>query len=228
MPGELRIKSTLRDSAGKGAARRLRRTGYIPAVIYGGGGASVPIALDPRQISQIVHSERAHTAVLTLETPGADAARVMVKDWQTDPVRGSLLHVDFVRVTRDTRVKVRVPIHITGEPQGVKVQGGIFEFVLREVEVECLPDDIPERITVDVTDLTIGRNLRVAHLPVGANIEVLTDRDRVVAHVVALRAEEEKPAAEVVEAAPSEPELIRKPKAEEEPGEEKGGEAGKS
>jgi large subunit ribosomal protein L25 len=220
MAENLKLEASLRDNFGKNAARRLRRTGHIPGVIYGGGASSVAISLDPRQISQIVQSDGGHTAVLTLETPGADPARVMLKEWQTEPVRGRLLHVDFVRITQHTRVKVRVPIRVTGEPQGVKVQGGIFEFVLREVEVECLPDDIPEAITADVTDLTIGRNLRVGSLPVGQGIKVLTDPDRVVAHVVALKAEEEKPA-EAVEGAPAEPELIRKAKTEGEAAEEK-------
>lgn len=220
MAERAKIQADHRESFGKNSARRLRQAGRVPAVVYGGGGPPAAITIDPRQIEHIVHSESGHAAVLALETPGADAARVMLKDWQTDPVRGKLLHVDFVRVTGDTQVRVRVPIHITGEPQGVKVQGGIFEFVLREIEVECLPDDIPERITADVTELTIGRHLRVANLPVGENIKVLTDPDRVVAHVVALKAEEEKPAAEAVEAAPEEPELIRKGKPEEE-GEEK-------
>lgn len=223
----VKIEASLRESGGKNAARRLRRTGQIPAVLYGGGGSPVAIAFDPRRLSHLLHSDAGHTAVLTVETPGAEPARAMVKEWQSDPVRGNLLHVDFVRIARDTRVKVRIPIHITGEPQGVKLQGGILEFVLREVEVECLPDDIPERITVDVTDLTIGRNLRVAHLPAGPGIQVLTDSDRVVAHVVALKAEEEKAATEAVEAAPAEPELIRKPKGEEE-AEEKSGEGGKT
>jgi large subunit ribosomal protein L25 len=226
MAEALKIEASLRESFGKNAARRLRSTGYVPAVIYGGGGSSLSIALDPRLISHLIRSEAGRTAILTLETPGAEPARVMLKDWQTDPTRGRLLHVDFVRITADTRVRVRVPIQITGEPQGVKVQGGILEFVLREVEVECLPDDIPERIIADVADLTIGRNLRVAHLPVGKGVTVLTDPDRVVAHVVALKAEEEK-VAEAVEVAPAEPELIRKPKAEEEASEEKAGESGK-
>jgi len=129
-----------------------------------------------------------------------------------------------VRIALDAKLKLKVPIHVTGEPEGVKVQGGIFEFVLREIEVECLPDNIPEAITVDVTPLTIGRNLRVADLPVGPKVKVLTDANRVVAHVVALRAEEEEKPAEVAEAAPAEPEVIRKGKAEEEGAEEKAGE----
>jgi large subunit ribosomal protein L25 len=221
----LKIEGNIREDFGKNAARRLRRSGRVPAVIYGGGSPCTAITFDPRPIARFIHSEAGHTAVLTMELPGSEPARVMLREWQTDPVRGKLLHVDFVRVARDTRLKVKVPIHVTGEPEGVKVQGGIFEFVLREVEVECLPDDIPEHITADVTSLTIGRNLRVAHLPTGENIKVLTDPDRVVAHVVALKAEEEKPAAEGAEAAPEEPELIRKGKAEEEAEAEAGEEA---
>jgi large subunit ribosomal protein L25 len=209
-----KIETELRESRGKNAAGRLRRSGRLPAIVYGGGSPPLAVAVDPKQIAPVVHSEAGHTAVLTLEAPGHDPVRVMLRNWQTDPLYGHLLHVDFVRVAADTRVKVRVPIHVAGEPKGVKVQGGIFEFVLRELEVECLPDAIPETITADVTELTIGRNLRVAHLPVGPDVKVLTDPDRVVAHVVALKAEEEKPAAELAEATPAEPELIRKPKAE--------------
>jgi large subunit ribosomal protein L25 len=139
----------------------------------------------------------------------------MLKDWQLEPVRGQLLHVDMVRIAKDAKLKLKVPVHVTGEPQGVKVQGGVFEFVLREVEVECLPDDIPEHITVDVSELLIGRHLRVSDLPIGQEVKVLTDPTRVVAHVVALRVEE-KPAEAVVETAAAEPEVIRKGKAEEE------------
>ncbi|HEX5483942.1 MAG TPA: 50S ribosomal protein L25 [Terriglobia bacterium] len=222
MAQALTIDAELRDVGGKNVARRLRRSGRVPGVVYGGQGPALSIALDPRQIAPVLHSEAGHAAVLTMEIKGKESARVMLREWQMEPVRGSLLHIDFVRITKDTRVKLKVPIHVTGEPKGVKLQGGIFEFVLREVEVECLPDDIPERLTVDVAELTIGQNIRVSHLPVGPNVEVLTDADRVVAHVVALKAEEEKPA-EVVEAATVEPELIRKAKAEEE-GEGEGGE----
>lgn len=222
MAQALTIEADLREDRGKNAARRLRRAGRVPAVIYGGQGPALSVTFDPRQIAPVLHSEAGHTAVLTMEIRGKESARVMLRDWQTEPVRGGLLHVDFVRVTKDTRVKVKVPVHVTGEPKGVKLQGGIFEFVLREVEVECLPDDIPARLTVDVTELTIGQNIRVSHLPVGANVEVLTDPDRVVAHVVALKAEEEKPAETAEVAAVAEPELIRKGKAEEEGAEKEG------
>lgn len=211
-----------REDFGKNAARRIRRAGHIPGVVYGGGGPSLPVAVNPLKIQKILHSGSGQNAIFTLEVRGKAPARVMIRDWQVDPTHGDLLHVDLVRIARDEKLRLSVPIHITGEATGVKVQGGIFEFVLREVEVECLPDDIPDHITVDVTGLTIGRNLRVSELPVGPNVKLVTEPHRVVAHVVALRAEEEKPA-EVVEvspATPAEPELIRKRKAEEEGGEE--------
>jgi large subunit ribosomal protein L25 len=216
----LNVEAEPREDFGSNVARRLRHAGRIPAVVYGGGGPAIPIVVDPRKISEILHSESGHNAIFTLDIRGKAPARVMLRDWQVDPVHGDLLHVDMVRVARDTRLKLKVPVHVTGEAKGVKVQGGIFEFVLREVEIECLPDDIPDHIAVDVTELTIGRNLRVAELPVGEKVKVLTDAARVVAHVVALKAEEEKPAAEVVEAAPAEPEVLRKGKAEEEGKEE--------
>jgi large subunit ribosomal protein L25 len=223
----LSVEAEPREDFGKNASRRLRHAGRIPGVIYGGGGPAIPVSVDPRKISQILHSESGHNAIFSLEIKGKAPARVMLRDWQVDPLHGDLLHVDMVRVARDAKLKVKVPVHITGEAKGVKVQGGIFEFLLREVEVECLPDDIPDHITVDVTELLIGRNLRVADLPVGEKVKVLTDAHRVVAHVVALRAEEEKPAAEIVEVAPAEPEVIRKGKAEEAEGEEEEGEGKK-
>jgi len=226
MPQVLNVQAEPREDFGKNAARRLRRVGCIPAVVYGGGGPPIPITVDPRQILAILHSESGHNAVFTLDIRGRAPARVMLREWQFEPTHGDLLHVDMVRVARDTKLRLKVPVHVTGEPRGVKVQDGIFEFVLREVEVECLPDDIPEYVTVDVTELTIGRNLRVSDLPLGPKVKLLTDASRVVAHVVALRVVEEKPA-EVVEAAAAEPEVIRKGKAEEEVPKKEAGEGKK-
>ncbi|MBI1941027.1 MAG: 50S ribosomal protein L25 [Acidobacteria bacterium] len=220
----LNVEAEPREDFGKNAARRMRRAGQIPAVVYGGGGPAIPVSVDPKKITAIFHSESGHNAIFTLDIRGKAPARVMLRDWQVDPVHGELLHVDLVRVARDAKLKVGIPIHVTGEPKGVKVQGGIFEFMLREVDVECLPDDIPDHVMVDVTELLIGKNLRVSDLPLGPNIKVLTDPSRVVAHVVVLKVEEEKPA-EVAEAAPAEPELIRKGKAEEEKEEGEKGEA---
>jgi len=211
----LNVEADPREDFGKNASRRLRHAGRIPAVVYGGGGPAIPVTIDPKKIMEVLQSEFGHNALFTLDIRGKAPARVMLREWQVDPIHGDLLHVDMVRVARDAKLRVKVPIHVTGEAKGVKVQGGIFEFVLREVEVECLPDDIPDHIAIDVTELTIGRNLRVADLPLGERVKALTDANRVVAHVVALKAEEEKPAVEAVEAAPAEPEVIRKGKAEE-------------
>ena len=206
-----------RQDFGKNAARRLRRAGRIPAVVYGGGGPAIPVAVDPKEILQILHSESGHNAIFTLEIRGKAPARVMIRDWQSEPVHGHLLHVDLVRIARDTKLKLQVPIQVSGEPVGVKVQGGILEFMLREVEVECLPDDIPERFVADVSGLELGKSFRVSDLLLDPKVKILTDPTRVVAHVIELRAEEEvKPAAEEAVAAPGEPEVIRKGKAEEE------------
>jgi large subunit ribosomal protein L25 len=220
----LSVAAESREVFGKNAARRLRRGGQVPAVVYGDQGPSLPLTVDPKEIERVLRSGAGHNAIFSLEIKGRAPARVMLRDWQVDPVQGNLLHVDLVRVGRDHKLKLRVPIRVTGEPKGVKVQGGVFEFVLREVEIECLPDDIPEQFTVDVTELVIGRSVRVSELPLGPKARMLTDPNRVVAHVVALRVEEEKPA-EVAEAAPAEPELIRKARPEkEEEAEEAAGE----
>jgi len=211
------VEVEARQEFGKNAARRLRRAGRIPAVVYGGGGPSIPVAVDPKEIVQILHSESGHNAIFTLEIRGKAPARVMIRDWQSEPVHGHLLHVDLVRIARDTKLKLKVPVHVTGEPVGVKVQGGILEFMLREVEVECLPDDIPERFVAEVSGLELGKNFRVSDLPVDPKVKILTDGARVVAHVIEMKAEEvAKPAAEEAVAAPGEPEVIRKGKAEEE------------
>ena len=219
----LTVEADPREDFGKNASRRLRHDGRIPAVVYGAGGPAILVTVDPRKIADILHSEAGHNAIFTLEIRGKAPARVMLRDWQVDPVLGSLLHVDMVRVALDAKLKVKVPVHVTGEAKGVKTQGGVFEFLLREVEVECLPDEIPDHFVVDVTELLIGKTLRVADLPVSDKIKVLTDATRAVAHVVALKVEEEKPAEVVEVAAPAEPEVIRKGKAEEEPAEEDAG-----
>lgn len=225
MTQAITVEAELREDFGKNVSRRTRRSGRIPGIVYGGGGPSIPLLVDPRKIVEILHTESGHNAIFTLEIKGKAPARVMLRECQVEPVHGGLLHVDMVRVARDTKLRVKVPVQVTGEAKGVKVQGGIFEFVLREVELECLPDDIPEHITADVTELTVGRNLRVSDLPVGPRVKVLTEPTRVVAHVVVLKEEEEKPAAEVVAAEPAEPEVIRKGKTEEEETEEKAAEA---
>ena len=212
------VEATPREDRGKNAARRLRVAGQVPAVLYGGKGESVAVTVNARQVTGILRSESGHNTIFTVKLPGGEQ-KAMLKDWQVDPVKGTLLHVDMLRVAMDVRMRFKVPVHTFGEPQGVKLQGGIFEMVTREVEVECLPADIPEEFEVDITELMIGRQLRASDLPVDpAKIKLVTDPQRVIAHVVALRAEEEKPveavAAEAV--APAEPEVIKKGKKEEE------------
>jgi len=215
------IEAEPREDFGKNASRRLRQAGRIPGIVYGGGGQAIPVTLDPKRVAPVLQSDSGHNTVITLEIKGRAPARVLLCDWQVDPVRGDLLHVDMFRISADTRLKLKVPVHLKGEAYGVKTEGGVLEFVLREVEIECLPDAIPEHLTVDITDYRIGRSLRAGDLPLGERVRLLTDPTRMVAHVIAPRTEE-KAAAEVIEGAEAaEPEVIRRGKAEEgEEGEE--------
>jgi large subunit ribosomal protein L25 len=220
------IEAEAREDFGKNASRRLRHAGRIPGVVYGGGGQAIPLTVDPKRVSQVLHSESGHNTVLTLEIKGRAPARVLLCDWQLEPVKGSLLHVDMLRISADTRLKLKVPIQLKGEPYGVKTEGGVLEVILREVELECLPDDIPEHITVDISNFKIGSALRVSDLPVAERAKILTDPTRMVAHVVAPRAEEVKAEGAVEGAEAAEPEVIRKGKGEEEGEEVKEGKEG--
>ena len=221
------VEATPREERGKNAARRIRRSGQIPAVLYGGKSEPLAVAVNAKQVAGILRSEAGHNTIFTVKLPGGEH-KAILKDLQVDPVKGSLLHVDLLRVAMDVRMRLKVPVHTFGEPQGVKMQGGIFEMVTREVEIECLPSEIPDEIKVEVSELLIGKQLRAADLPLDPQkVKLITDPQRVVAHVVALRAEEEKPAEAAVEAeaAPAEPEVIKKGKKEVEEGEEAKGEA---
>jgi len=219
---QITVEAKPRDDRGKNAARRMRRQGHVPAVLYGGESNSLTLAVNTKQLSAIMRSQSGHNTIFKVKLPTGEQS-AMLKDWQVDPLLGTLLHVDLLRVAMDVRMRVKVPVHTFGEPQGVKLQGGIFEMVTREVEIECLPSDIPGEIRVDISELMIGKHLRVGDLPIDtAKIKLVTDPQRVVAHVVALRAEEEKPAeaAAAEAAAPAEPEVIKKGKKEAEEGEE--------
>jgi large subunit ribosomal protein L25 len=213
------VEGKIREERGKNSARRTRRAGEIPAVLYGGKKDAVALSVNAKQLSRILRSESGHNTIFTVQVAGSQEERAMLKDWQVDPVSGTLLHADLLRIAMDVRMRVKVPVHTFGEPQGVKMQGGIFEMVTREVEVECLPTDIPEEIKVDVSEMLIGKQLRAGDLPLDPNkIKLLTDPQRVIAHVVTLKKEEE-PAPEVAvatETAPAEPEVIKKGKKEEE------------
>jgi len=213
------IDAPLRTTRGKNAARRLRRASQVPAVVYGGKKEPLAVSVEPRAIERLLHSEAGRNVVFTLQIKGHGRTPAMIKDCQYEPVKGNLLHVDFIRVALDVRLKVKVPVLAQGEPVGVKQQDGILEFVHREVEIECLPGDIPEYLPMDVTALKIGESFRVGDLKMDRRYQVLTDSERVLAHVVAPRVhEEEKPAEELAEVA--EPEVIRKGKVEEAEAEE--------
>jgi large subunit ribosomal protein L25 len=212
------------SSRGKNEARRLRAGGRIPGVVYGAKKQTIAVSLDPKQITRILHSKTGHNTIFDLQVDG-EKSRVMIVDWQNDPMQGKLLHIDLKRIAMDEKIRVSVPIHLTGEAEGVKTQGGILDQVLREVEIECLPGDIPSSIDADISHLVFGTVLRVSDLPHGGKLKFITDEDQAVAHITSVK-EEVAPtpeaAAEAAAAAPAEPEVIKKGKqeAEGEEGEE--------
>jgi large subunit ribosomal protein L25 len=217
------VEATPRETRGKNAARRVRLTGQLPAVIYGGKGGSQALEVNAKQVAAILRSATGHNTIFKVKIKDAQETAI-VKDWLVDPVKGHLLHVDLLRIAMDVRMRVRVPVHTFGEAQGVKLQGGIFEMVTREVEIECLPSDIPTEFRLDISELMIGMQLRASDIKLDPEkMKLLTDPLRVLAHVVTLRVEEEKPAEAVAAdaaAVPAEPEVIKKGKKEAEEGEE--------
>ncbi|MDR3746940.1 MAG: 50S ribosomal protein L25 [Acidobacteriota bacterium] len=210
------VQAKQRVGGGKNDARRLRASGMIPAVIYGAGLKAEAIAVDPKQIRRILNSETGHNTIFDLNLDNA-AAKVMIVDWQYEPIKGALLHVDLKRIAMDKALRVSVPVVLKGEAPGVKVQGGIMEQLLREVEIECLPADIPGHIDADVSKLAFGEVIRVSDLPHGERLKFLTDANQPVAHVVAVKeVVEVAPVEGAVEAAATtaEPEVIKKGKQE--------------
>ncbi|MEW5977131.1 MAG: 50S ribosomal protein L25 [Acidobacteriota bacterium] len=205
------VSAKIRESRGKNAARRLRVAGEVPAVLYGNKQAPLSVSINPKEVSSILHSAAGHNTIFTLEIESRSPESVMLKDWQLDPITGKLLHADLVRIAMDQTLEVEVPIHAVGEATGVKLGGGILEFVVREIEVECLPNDIPERITIDISHLDIGGTYRVADLPLDPKLKILSEPGLVIAHVIAPKEEKApEPTAEVV--ATAEPEVIKKGK----------------
>ncbi|HYX53756.1 MAG TPA: 50S ribosomal protein L25 [Candidatus Limnocylindrales bacterium] len=204
------------ESRGKNEARRLRAQGRIPAVLYGARKDAVAVSLDPKQIQRILHSESGHNTIFDLKV-GGESTKAMVVDWQHDPIKGHLLHIDLKRIAMDQKIRVSVPIHLVGEAPGVKTQGGIMDQVVREVEIECLPGDIPSHIDADVSKMEFGHVLRVSDLPHDGKIKFITDEQQALAHVTAVKEEvvaTPEAAAEAAAAAPAEPEVIKKGKQE--------------
>src|SRR5271154_6962393 len=210
------VEGAPRETRGKNEARRLRATGKLPATLYGGKGKAISLAVNAKQVGAILRSESGHNTLFQVDLGGKHEPAIL-KDWQVDPVSGKLLHVDLLRIAMDVRMRVRVPIHTFGEASGVKVEGGVFEMVTREVEVEVLPADIPTEFKADISGLALNQALRAGDLQFDTSkIKLITDKDRVLAHVVALKVEEEKPAEAVAAdaATPAEPEVIKKGKKE--------------
>jgi large subunit ribosomal protein L25 len=210
------VEAKPRVAADKNAARRLRATGEIPGVLYGAGKEPRPISLDPKVMTRILNSESGHNTIFDINVDG-EKSKAMIVDWQYEPINGKLLHVDLKRIAMDKTLRIKVPIEIVGEAPGVKTEGGILDVVLREVEVECLPSDIPSHIEVDVSHLTFGVNIRVADLPHGGKLKFLTDPNVTVVHITHVK-EEAAPTAEAASAeaaaGPAEPEVIKKGKQE--------------
>jgi large subunit ribosomal protein L25 len=210
------LEAQARTPGNKNAARRVRRGGKVPAVLYGAGKDAVSLAVDPRQVTLILHSKTGHNTIFDLVN-GAEKTKAMIVDWQYEPIKGSLLHIDLKRIAMDQKLTVAVPITLKGEAEGVKQQGGILEQMLREVELQCLPGDIPSSIEADVSSLIFGKVLRVSDLPVSDKYKFVTDANQPVAHITSVKEEvvatPEAVAADAT-AAPAEPEVIKKGKQE--------------
>jgi len=219
---EATLQAEKRDGRGKNEARRLRANGRIPAVVYGTEkNKATEISVDPKVLSRILHSESGVNTLIGLEGAGlATGGRVLVKEYQLDPIDHRLLHADFYAVAMDKKLTLTVPVVLKGEPKGVKQQGGIVDFVNREIEVEVLPADIPEHIDIDISELMLHQGIRVRDLPQDAKWKAISDAEMMIVHVVTVKAEAEPAPAEGAVAAatpatPAEPEVIKKGKKEE-------------
>ena len=219
------LEAQPRTPGNKNAARRVRRDGKVPAVVYGAGKDALSVSVDPRQVKSILHSKTGHNTIFDLTLDG-EKTKAMIVDWQYEPIKGALLHIDLKRIAMDKKLVVAVPIMLKGEAAGVKTEGGILEQMLREVELECLPGDIPASIEADVTDLVFGKVIRVEDLPQSDRYKYVTEANQPVAHITTVKEEvvatPEAVAADAA-AAPAEPEVIKKGKQETE--EEGGAEA---
>jgi large subunit ribosomal protein L25 len=216
------LEASHRETFGKNEARRTRREGKVPAVLYGGDGSqATPIAVAPKALLKILHSESGQNTLISLKLPEGGDTRVLVKDFQLDPITHHVLHADFYRVAMDRAIQVTIPVITRGEPKGVKQQGGILEIIRREIEIECLPGDIPEGIDLDVSELMVHQGIRVRDIPGSPKWKALTEGEAMLVHVIMPKVEEVAAPAEgavavAAPAAPAEPEVIKKGKKEEE------------
>jgi len=214
------LEATTRDTFGKNEARRTRAAGQVPGVLYGGDGkGATAIAVQPKALLKILHSDAGQNTLIALKLAGGGDSRVLVKDFQLDPITHDVLHVDFLKIAMDKLLQVTIPIIVHGEPKGVKQQGGILEFIRREVVIEVLPADIPEHIDVDVTELMLHQGIRVRDIATNAKWKPVSELDLMLVHVIMPKAEEVAAPADAAAAgtaAPAEPEVMKKGKKEEE------------
>src|ERR1051325_5089931 len=195
------LEAQARDTFGKNEARRTRREGKVPAVLYGGdGGGATPIAVAPKALLKILHSESGQNTLISLKLAGTGDTRVLVKDFQLDPITHEVLHADFYRVAMDKLLQVTIPIVVQGEPKGVKQQGGVLEHIRREIEIECLPADIPENVVVDVSELMVHQGIRVRDVATNPKWKGVSALDMMLVHVILPKAEEAPAAAETAAA----------------------------
>jgi large subunit ribosomal protein L25 len=217
---EATLEAVERTARGKNESRRLRVTGKIPAVVYGVKEAGVPIAVDPKGLTKILQTELGANTLIALKLPGGGNARVLVKEYQYDPVTHKLLHADFYKVAMDKVIRVTVTVVPKGEPKGVKQQGGVLDIVHRQLELECLPADIPEHIEIDVSEMMVGQSVRVRDVATNAKWKAVSDPEMMLMHVIIPKVEEVPATPEAVAAAaaagPAEPEVIKKGKKDEE------------
>ncbi len=212
---EYRVQATLRMGRGKNDARRARRDGMVPITVYGGGAETVAAVAPLRDLAAILRSESGRNTIFTIEVDGVGTSEVMFHDRQIDPIKGRLIHADLTRLVKGQKIEVTVPLHLTGEPLGVKEKQGVLEQIVREIEIKCEPRDIPDALDVDVSNLDVHDVLHVSDIPVAAGIEILTDPDLVIATVGIVK-EEVAPAPVAEGEEPAEPEVIGKGKKEEE------------
>jgi len=218
MANDITIAAEPRSSRGKNEARRLRAAGSAPAVVYGTGKDAVAVAVNPKEMVRILRSKTGHNTIFHLAIKDGENTPVMIVDWQRDPVKDTILHIDMKRIDLSVRLVVKVPVHTLGEPEGVKLQGGLHEVITREIEVECLPNEIPEELTIDVSKLTMGQAVRASDVPLPGSVRLVSPPEAVISHIVAMKAEEvvaPVAGAEVAPAAVAEPEVIKKGKKEE-------------
>jgi large subunit ribosomal protein L25 len=212
MRKDITVTATLRADRGKNVNRRLRLEDKIPAVVYGTGKDAVPVTVSPKEINKILLAGSGHNTIFNLSVAEGEMEPVLVTAWQYHPVKGNLLHIDLLRIDLSKRLKVRIPVHTIGDAKGVKQQGGLFENVNRDIEIECLPDDIPESFSIDVTEMSLGDSLRAQDIPLSGSMKLVTAPERVVAHVIAARGGAVEETAEA--AAKPEPEIAKKGKKE--------------